>query len=84
MKDQNKHFVIVTNYGTYWAGYNTFTDQLRKAQFYNSEKHAHTAAADAIRRYNKHVSDARKIQDYMLLVIEINTVDYRPGKPIEE
>ena len=32
MKDQNYHFVIQLDNGLYWAGYNKFTDQIRKAQ----------------------------------------------------
>lgn len=44
MKNQTYHYIVQLEDGLYWAGMNTFTDQLRKAQMYNST----TKAIEAI------------------------------------
>lgn len=71
MKDQTYHYIVQLESGMYWAGYNTFTDQIRKARMYNSLKHAHTDALSAIRRNSKTLTSAR----YRVLKVEINILE---------
>ena len=70
MKD--KYILIKNNLGTYWAGLNTWTDQIRKAQFYTSEKKAHEAAISAINKNNVSRPKELMITDYTLVTVSIN------------
>jgi hypothetical protein len=71
VKDQNYHYIVQLESGMYWAGYNTFTDQIRKARMYNSLKRAHTDALDSIRRNRKTLTSTR----YRVLKVEINILE---------
>lgn len=66
MKNQNYHYVVQLGNGVYWAGHNSVTDQIRKAQMYNSLKMAHSAAVDAVKRNSKCFADTR----YRILKVE--------------
>ena len=50
MKNQNYHYVAQLESGLYWAGMNTFTDQLRKAQLYNKVSMLKQAVESAIEK----------------------------------
>ena len=82
MKEQKEHLVIISNFGTYWAGLNTWTDQIRKAQFYNSEKKAIEAAKDAIERHNKVRDEEHQITSYKLLTISFNILKETEWKTV--
>ncbi len=72
MKTQNFHYVIQLDNGLYWAGYNKFTDQIRKAQLYNSLKMAHSCAIDSIKRHRPASSAEMK---YRVIKIEIKVLE---------
>lgn len=80
MKDQNFHYIIQTENGLYWAGYNKFVDQIRKAQMYNSLKMAHKCAIDSIKR-NRPASSAG--MKYRVLKIEIHVIEEEDWRTIE-
>lgn len=79
MKDQNYHYVVQLENGEYWAGYNTFTDQIRKAQLYNSLKMAHTAAVDSIKRHFKPFVGTK----YRVVKIEVKVLEEEEWRTIE-
>ena len=80
MKNQNYHYVIQLENGEYWGGHNTFTDQIRKAQLYNSLKMAHSCAIDSIKR-NRPVSSAG--MKYRVIKIEIRVLEEDDWRTIE-
>lgn len=80
MKDQNFHYIIQTEDGLYWAGYNSFVDQIRKAQMYNSLKMAHKCAIDSIKR-SRPVSSAG--MKYRVLKVEIHVIEKEEWRTIE-
>ena len=80
MKDQNYHFVIQIDNGLYWAGYNKFTDQIRKAQLYNSWKMAHSCAIDSIKRHRPASSAGMK---YRVIKVEIKVLEEEDWRTIE-
>jgi len=79
MKDQNFHYIIQLDDGTYWAGYNTFVDQIRKAMLYNSYKMAESCAIDSIKRRRP----SRIGTKYRILTIEINVTSESDWKVVE-
>ena len=80
MKTQNYHYVIQTEDGLYWAGYNTFVDQIRKAQLYNSLKMVHKCAIESIKRSRPASSAGMK---YRVLKVEIHVIDSEEWRTIE-
>ena len=80
MKNQDYHYVIQLENGEYWAGYNRFTDQIRKAQLYNSLKMAHSCAIDFIKR-NRPVSSAG--MKYRVIKVEIRVLEEDDWRTIE-
>ena len=68
-KHQLTHYVVQTNYGTYWAGMNQFTDQIRKAQMYTSVKLAESNVRHAIERHNKNTQ--YPITSFKVLAVEV-------------
>lgn len=84
MKNQDRHYIIETNFGTYWAGYNTFVDQIRKAQLYNIPKRAHEAAKDAIKRANRFTAEGHKITSYRLIEVQLVKTEEFPWEVIRE
>lgn len=76
MKNQNYHYIIQLEGNIYWAGYNTFTDQIRKARTYNSSKIALTEGSAAIKR-NK--LDTR----FRILTVEVNILEEGDWRDIE-
>ena len=67
-KEQTLHYVGMNDQGMYWAGYNTWTDQLRKAKQYNGLRYAHEALREAVTRSNKWLDP--KIKSYRILTVE--------------
>ena len=80
MKNQNYPYVIQLENGEYWAGCNRFTDQIRKAQLYNSLKMAHSCAIDSIKR-NRPVSSVG--MKYRVIKIEIRVLEEDDWRTIE-
>ena len=80
MKNQHFHYVIQTDDGLYWAGYNKFTDQIRKAMMYNSLKMAHKCASDSIKR-NRPASSAG--MKYRVVTVEIRVLEEDDWRAIE-
>lgn len=72
-KAQKIHYVGMNDQGLYWAGNNTWTDQLRKAKQYNSHKLAHEYIREAVERSNQWLHP--QIESYTILTIEINILD---------
>ena len=69
-KAQTVHYIGMNDQGLYWAGYNTWTDQIRKAKLYNSAKRAHEHIREAVERSNQWLHPP--IASYTILTIEIN------------
>ena len=80
MKDQKYHFVVQRDDGMYWAGHNTFVDQIRKAQMYNSLKMAHECAIDSIKRHRPASSAGMK---YRVLKVELHVIEESDWRTIE-
>ena len=80
MKNQNYHYIIQLDNGLYWAGYNSFVDQIRKAKMYNSLKIAHECAIDSIKRYRPASSVGMK---YRVLRVEIIVLEEDEWRTIE-
>ena len=72
-KAQSVHFIGMDDQGRYWSGYNTWTDQIRKAKQYNSIKLAHEYVREAVERCNQWSHPP--IQSYTILTVEINILD---------
>ena len=70
-KNQLFHYVARTNFGAYWAGMNSVTDQIRKAQMYNSVKALKENVAAALRKYNKSLPDEYKITSFDIVSVQI-------------
>ena len=71
MKNQTYHYIVQLEDGLYWAGMNTFTDQLRKAQMYNSTTKAIEAIEHAIKRNRAFLTTTT----YRLLKVEIHILE---------
>lgn len=71
MKNQNYHYIAQLENGLYWAGMNTFTDQIRKAQMYNSTAKAIEAVEYAIKRNRAFITTLT----YRLLKVEIHVLE---------
>ena len=71
MKNQNYHYIAQLENGLYWAGMNTFTDQIRKAQMYNSTAKAVEAVECAIKRNRAFITTPT----YRLLKVEIHVLE---------
>lgn len=69
-KAQTTHYIGMNDQGLYWAGYNTWTDQIRKAKLYNSAQRAHEHVKEAVERSNQWLHPP--IASYTILTIEIN------------
>ena len=72
-KAQTVHYIGMNDQGMYWAGYNTWTDQIRKAKQYNSLKAAHEFIHEAVVRCNQWSHPP--INSYTILTVEINILD---------
>lgn len=72
-KAQTTHYIGMNDQGMYWAGYNTWTDQIRKAKQYNSLKAAHEFIHEAVVRCNQWSHPP--INSYTILTVEINILD---------
>lgn len=79
MKNQNYHYVVQLENGLYWAGYNSFTDQIRKAQMYNSKAKAIEAIEDAMKRNSKYITNPT----YRLLKVEICILETEDWQTLE-
>jgi len=72
-KAQTTHYIGMNDQGLYWAGYNTWTDQIRKAKQYNSLKLAHEYVREAVIRSNQWLHPP--INSYTILTIEMNILN---------
>ena len=72
-KAQTTHYIGMNDQGLYWAGYNIWTDQIRKAKQYNSLKHAQEHIREAVVRSNQWSHPP--INSYTILTVEINILD---------
>ncbi len=70
---QKEHYIGMNDQGLYWAGMNTWTDQIRKAKQYNSLKLAHEHIREAVERSNQWLHPP--INSYTILTVEINILN---------
>lgn len=80
MKNQNFHYIVQREDGMYWAGYNTFVDQIRKAQMYNSWKMANKCAIESIKRSRPASSAGMR---YRIIKVEIHVIEEEGWQTIE-
>lgn len=70
-KNQLFHYVARTNFGSYWAGMNSVTDQIRKAQMYNSVKAIKENVSAALKKYNKSLPTEYQITSFDIIAVQI-------------
>lgn len=68
-KNQTTHYILRVNESGYWAGYNTVTDQIRRAKMYNSLTHVKNDGIAGVKRTKIPIS---KLE---ILTVEINILE---------
>ena len=64
----NTYFVVQFDTGSYWAGNNSVTDQIRNARFYSRLKDVRYWADSALKRLSK----LSNIKSYKIISVNIN------------
>ena len=68
-KNQTTHYILRVNETGYWAGYNTITDQIRKAKMYNNIKYIKSDGIAGVKRTKIPIT---KLE---ILTVEINILE---------